>query len=183
MDNPKTYYNPINGEYTKILESSDQTGGEYTHFEVKLVPGGGNPVHFHTKFSEEFIAVKGKLGLLLNGKKIYLRPGDNVLVDPYAKHRFFNDTNEAIVFRVILRKGQQGFERFLKVMFGLANDGMTMTKNQVPKNIYHLAILYHWGDTHLVNPFNGIAAPVFKLLYKRAMKLGIDKKLTEKYCK
>lgn len=183
MDSHKTYHNPINGEYTKILESAQETGGEYTHFEVKLVPGGGNPVHFHTKFSEEFIVVEGKLGLLLNGKKHYLQPGENALVEPFAKHRFFNDTDKPIVFRVILRKGQPGFERFLKVMFGLANDGMTMTKNQIPKNIYHLAILYHWGDTHLVNPFNGIAAPVLQLIYKRAIKLGIEEKLIEKYCK
>ena len=183
MDSPKTYYNPINGEYTRILESSEETDGEYTHFEVMLMPGGGNPIHFHTKFSEEFTAVEGRLGVLLNSKKLYLQPGEDARVEPYAKHRFFNDTNAPIVFRVILRKGQPGFEQFLKVMFGLAADGLTITKNQVPKNIYHMAILYHWGDTHLVNPFNGIAAPLLAIIYKRAIKLGIDKRLVQKYCK
>jgi quercetin dioxygenase-like cupin family protein len=183
MDNSKIYHNPINGEYTKILESSAETAGEYTHFEVKLMPGGGNPLHFHTKFSEEFIAVEGKLGLITSGKRVYLQSGENAVVEPFTKHRFFNDTNEPIIFRVILRKGQPGFERFLKVMFGLVNDEMTMTKNQVPKNIYHLAVVYHWGDTHLVNPLNGIAAPVLKLLYRYAVKFGIDLKLIDKYCK
>jgi hypothetical protein len=36
----RTYHNPINGEYTKILESSAETGGAHTLFEVSLTPGG-----------------------------------------------------------------------------------------------------------------------------------------------
>ena len=63
MPETKTYYNPLNGEYTKILESSADTGGAYSLLEVSLLPGGGNPVHYHTRFTEEFFAVKGRLAL------------------------------------------------------------------------------------------------------------------------
>ena len=63
MPVPKTYHNPINGEYTKILESAAETEVEYTLLEVSLKPGGGNPIHYHKKFTEEFFAVKGTLGI------------------------------------------------------------------------------------------------------------------------
>jgi len=178
----KTYHNPINGEYTTILESAADTNGAYTHFEVSLSPGGGNPLHYHTGFTEEFTAVKGNLGLQLGKKTLYLQPGESALVPVYSYHRFFNDGNEPIIFRVKLTKGQPDFENFLKVMFGLVNDGRTMTKNQVPKNIYHIAVAYKWGDTHLTNPLFKVFSPLVLLLYRRSVKLGIEKQLLEKYC-
>ncbi|MXN90426.1 cupin domain-containing protein [Flavobacterium sp. Sd200] len=179
---PRTYHNPVNGEYTSILKSSFETNGDYTHFEVSLTPGGGNPVHYHTGFTEEFTAVKGLLGLQLGKKIIYLKPGETALVPVYSRHRFFNDTNDTIIFRVRLVKGQPGFENFLKAIFGLVNDRKTITGNQIPKNIYHLAIVYKWGDTHLTNPLIKLCAPILNLLYKRAVNLGIEQQLLQRYC-
>lgn len=180
---PKTYHNPINGEYTTLLQSAAETNGAYTFFEVSLTPGGGNPLHYHKGFSEEFTAVKGVLGLQLGRKKFHLQPGETALVPPLAHHRFFNDTDQTIVFRVKLSPGQPGFENFLKAMFGLVNDGLTITKNQVPKNIYHIAIMFRWGDTHFSNPAAKVIAPLFGLLYKTAVKKGVEQRLLEKYCR
>lgn len=181
MSAKRTYYNSVNGEYTSILESSAETNGEYTHFEVSLTPGGGNPIHYHTKFTEEFTAVKGRLGLYYNGENIYLHPGESRLVPIGVHHRFFNATDEDIVFRVILRKGQPDFEKFLIVMFGLVNDRKTITKNQIPKNVLTLAIMYQLGDTHLTNPVIRILAPIINTIAKIGNKLGIEKQLTDKY--
>lgn len=114
----RTYHNPINGEYTKILESSAQTGGAHTLFEVSLTSGGGNPVHYHTKFTEEFTAVEGLLGLQHGKTKVHLNPGESLVVPRLAHHRFFNDTPQTIVFHVKLTPGQPTFENFLKAMFG-----------------------------------------------------------------
>lgn len=178
----RTYHNPINGEYTKILESAAETGGAHTLFEVSLTPGGGNPVHYHTKFTEEFTAVKGLLGLQKGKAKVHLNPGESLLVPKLAHHRFFNDTAETIVFRVKLTPGQPTFENFLKAMFGLVNEGKTITKNQIPKNILHTAVMYHWGDTHLANPLVKLAAPLLDMLYKRAVSKGIEQQLFDKFC-
>lgn len=181
MAGKRTYYNPVNGEYTTILETSAETGGEYTHFEVCLTPGGGNPIHYHTKFTEEFTAVKGKLGLYYKNGNVYLQPGESCLVPVGVHHRFFNDTDEDIVFKVKLRKGQPDFEKFLVVMFGLVNDGKTVTKNQVPKNIFTLAIMYRWGDTHLANRFIKIISPLINAIAAYAVKKDKDKVLISKY--
>ena len=179
---PKTYHNPINGEYTTILESSGDTNGAYTHFEVSLAPGGGNPLHYHTKFTEEFFAVKGLLGLQKGKTIVHLKPGESALVPVGSHHRFFNDATEPIIFRVKLTKGQPDFENFLKAMFGLVNDGRTITKNQIPRNIYHIAVVFKWGDTYLTNPLFKLFSPLVLLFYKRAIKLGAERDLLERYC-
>ncbi|RZJ63975.1 MAG: cupin domain-containing protein [Flavobacterium sp.] len=171
----------MNGEYTKILESAADTNGEYSLMEVMLKPGGGNPMHYHTRFTEEFFAVEGKLGLGYGKETFYLKPGENKLVPIGAVHRFFNNTDSDIVFRVVLRKGQPDFEKFLKVMFGLVNDGKTVTKNQVPTNIYNIGLLYVWGDTHIDNWLFRLISPLARLFYKSAIRRGVDKKLLEKY--
>jgi quercetin dioxygenase-like cupin family protein len=183
MAKTETYHNPINGETTTILESSAQTSGAYTLFEVTLNAGGGNPLHYHKGFTEEFFAVKGKLGLQKGNQIVYLQPGKSAFVPIGVHHRFFNDTDTPITFRVKLTKGQPNFENFLKVMFGLVNDGQTITKNQIPKNIHHIAVMFVWGDTHLTNPFFRAFSPLAKVFYKRAVKLGIEKKLLDKYCR
>lgn len=178
----KTYYNPINGEYASILKTSDTTDGEYSFLEVSLKSGGGNPLHYHTRFSEEFHAVKGNLGVVYNKKKLYLKPREHFLVPPYHIHRFFNDSNEEIIFRVRLIKGQPDFGNFIKVLFGLVRDGKTFSKNQIPRNPFHAAILYKWGDTHPTSPFFKVLKPFANITYSIAQKLGIDKKLIAQYC-
>ena len=183
MPNPKTYYNPVNGEYARIIESSEDTGGEYSLLEVSLSPGGGNPLHYHTRFTEEFFALKGNLGLQYQKDIVHLKPGGKQLVPIGIPHRFFNDSTDEIVFRVKLRPGQPGFENFLKTMFGLVNDGKTITKNQIPKNIYQIAVMHNWGDTHLANPLFRLISPMVKLFYKRAVHLGIEAELLERYVK
>jgi len=181
MNEPKTYYNPLNGEYTKIIESSADTTGKYSLLEVTLMPGGGNPPHYHKRFTEEFIAVKGQLGLLYNKEIVYLEPGQSKLVPIGIEHRFFNNESEPIVFRILLRNGQPGFENFIKALFGLINDGKT-TKNMVPKNPLYSATLLFWGDTHIKNIFFYTFSPLAALAYRIARVTGADKKLLTKYC-
>jgi quercetin dioxygenase-like cupin family protein len=182
MRQVKTYHNPINGEYTKILETSAETRGAHTLFEVSLSPGGGNPIHFHTKFTEEFFAIKGSLGLQSSKKKLLLAPGESLVVSPFTHHKFFNNSTEEIIFRVKLTPGQPDFENFLKAMFGLVNDRKTITKNQIPKNIYHTAVMFAWGDTHLINPIIKLSKPILYKLYKKAQAKGIEQQLLNRYC-
>ncbi|WP_417351881.1 cupin domain-containing protein [Flavobacterium alkalisoli] len=182
MPESKTYYNPVNGEYTKILESAADTNGEYSHLEVCLKPGGGNPPHYHKKFTEEFFAVKGLLGMQYEKEDLHLQPGENRLVPIGTVHRFFNDTDEEIIFRIILRKGQPGFENFIKSLFGLVNDRKT-TKRQTPKNPLYAALLLKWGDTHLKNPFFYLLTPFAGMAYFLAKVTGADTRLKNRYCR
>src|SRR5690606_10689018 len=112
----------------------------------------------------------------------HLKPGESRLVPIGIEHRFFNDTLEDITFRIILRRGQPGFENFIKGLFGLVNDGKT-TKRQTPKNPFHAVLLLRWGDTHLRNPFFYILSPFASIGYRLAVHFGIEEKLLNKYCR
>lgn len=182
LNTPQTCYNPINGEYTTIIESALQSGGSHSLLEVSLNPGGGNPMHYHTRFTEEFTAVKGILSIGLGYKVTQLHPGESILVPIRTEHRFFNATDDVIIFRIKLRDGQPGFENFIKALFGLVRDGRT-SRQQIPYNIYYAAVLLHWGDTHLKNPFFRFLAPFAHYIYRRAARLGIEERLLDKYCR
>lgn len=181
MSVPKTYHNPINGEFTTILQSSEDTHGAYTQMEVSLNAGGKNPMHFHHHFTEEFEAVEGTLYLIAGKEKTQLLPGETLTVEALIRHQFYNPSNKTIVFRVKLFPGQPGFENFIKTTFGLVNDGKTW-KNQVPKNLLHAAVLLHWGDTHLTNYFFRKGEPLLRKMYQKAVKKGIEAELKSKYC-
>lgn len=181
LSHPKTYQNPINGEFTTILQSSEDTAGAFSQLEVKLNAGGKNPLHFHYNFTEEFEAVEGILHLEANGSKIQLQPGEKLSVSPRTAHRFYNPGDENIIFRVKLFPGQPGFEQFIKATFGLINDGKTY-RNQIPKSIFHAAILLHWGDTHLTSYAFKVGEPMLKSVYRYAVRKGIEARLYEQYC-
>jgi hypothetical protein len=96
-------------------------------------------------------------------------------------HRFRNRTDGPTTFLVELRPGHGGFEKAVRVVYGLASDGRVFSDG-TPKNPYHLALLLEWSDIGVPGLF-GVAEPLFRLLAKRARRKGIDKKLEAEYCR
>lgn len=45
----RRYYNPIQKDYATFLETSEETGGEFTLIEIEVAPGGGTPPHYHKR--------------------------------------------------------------------------------------------------------------------------------------
>ena len=138
-------------------------------------------MHFHYNFTEEFEAVEGVLCLIADGKKIQLKPAEKLTVAPRISHKFYNPSEETIIFRVKLFPGQPDFENFIKTVFGLVNDGKTW-KNQIPKNPLQAAVVFKWGDTHLANYLFRKGEPLLNKLYEKAVKNGIEAELKNKYC-
>lgn len=84
-------------------------------------------------------------------------------------------------FLVELRPGPAGFEKALKVGYGLAADGLT-APDGAPKNPYHLAVLLGWSEIRMPGVFT-LAGPLFRLLARRAHRKGIDLDLEARYCR
>ncbi|WOI24177.1 cupin domain-containing protein [Nonlabens ulvanivorans] len=176
-----TYINPITKERATILKTSAQTDGAFTYIEVELQPGGGNPIHYHQYFTEQFEPIEGTLGVHHLGKEIRLKPGQIFKVPVIDNHRFYNPGDRPIVFRAKLEPGQPGFENFMAALFGLVSDGKTFGKNQIPFNPFYAIILLKWGDTQVDSLFFKLFKSVLMMLYTLSRKLGYEKKLLHKY--
>ena len=62
----------------------------------------------------------------------------------------FNPTDQEIIFNVKLTPGHTGFENSLRIIYGLAGDGLTDNKT-IPKSIKHLALVVCMSDMNLLD--------------------------------
>ena len=173
-------YNPIQKDYATFLETSDETGGEHTLIEIEVAPGGGTTPHYHLTYAEHFEVISGALDVMVGGETRTLTAGEESVAPKNTLHNFHNATDRPTTFLVEFRPGHGGFEKALRVAYGLASDGLSNSKG-LPKNIYHTALLFEWGEGRMPGLF-GVLEPVFCLLAKRARRKGIDKDLERRYC-
>jgi mannose-6-phosphate isomerase-like protein (cupin superfamily) len=173
--------NPFIKDEVTFLHTTSETGGHFTELEILLMPGGKNPLHFHRTYSEKFTVVSGQLGVYIGkNKKKILNPGETYTVQPMQLHCFFNPGNTPIKFNVQIAPGHAGFEKTICIAYGLAADNFASKKSR-PINLKQTALLLFMGDMGIPGIFS-LFTPIFKLLAKRAIKSGEEKRLIEKYC-
>jgi mannose-6-phosphate isomerase-like protein (cupin superfamily) len=176
----RVFVNPAYKDKGTLLESAEETGGRYTLAELEVYPGGGNHMHIHKAFEETFIGVKGRLGLVLNGTKRYLYPGESITVPKNAPHRFFNDGDTPAVCHIRFVPGHDGFQKGIAIAYGLASDGMSDSKG-TPKKLIHLALLVRMTDTYPVGPL-ALLVPLLRMMSNTKRARQMEKELVEKYC-
>lgn len=176
----RTIVNPLFRDTVHFIETAAETNGKYSQMEVVLMPGGGNPPHVHNVFTETFAPVKGILGLKLGRKKIYLMPGESYKVKTGEVHNFFNPSNKPVTFQLKFFPGHAGMENMLRIVYGLAADGLT-NKKGLPKSILVSALIMKMSDSYPTGILS-LLRPFLSFLAKRAQKKGIEKQLFDKYC-
>lgn len=176
----RVFQNPLIKDKITFLKTSKETNGEYTLVEVELAVGGGNNLHAHTTFDEEFIPVEGTLGIDLGKTPLRLTPGEKAIAPVGKWHRFYNPGTEPIRFHVKITPSNEGFENCLKIAYGLADDGK-VNKSGVPTNFAHLSILLTMSDTRLPGIYS-LIHPVMHWKAKQARKKGIEQQLVQQYC-
>lgn len=176
----RVYENPKIKDRVTFLTTSAETGGAYTLVQVELEPGGGNALHYHTNFDEEFTALDGTLSIGLKKRQLHLKPGEKALARIGQLHRFYNASTEPIRFQVKLTPGSDSFEKAIAIGYGLAGDGLT-NKSGVPKKLDHLAVMLELSNTRLTG-FLALITPFLLRRAKRARKKGILQELENKYC-
>jgi quercetin dioxygenase-like cupin family protein len=175
----RVFENPLIKDKVTVLKTTSETNGKYILVEVELQPGGGNDMHYHTTFDEEFIAVEGVLGVDVEKATLRLHPGEQAIAPMNKLHRFYNPGATVIRFHVKIVPPKDNFLMGLSIGYGLAGDGLTSSKG-IPKKFAHLALLLDLTDTRLpglLSLFN----PIIKSSARRARKKGIDKQLLERY--
>ncbi len=176
---PRTITNPLIGDRVTFLKTADETGGGYTLVEVTLQPGGGTGLHYHVDYTESFTAVDGVLGIQLDDQELRLVPGEQAEVPLRRLHRFYNPGPTPITFQTRITPARQ-FEAMLRVAYGLATDGRCNAKG-MPKNIWHLALLFELGETYLPGLPLGVQRGLFGMLARIARRLGKDAALKPYY--
>lgn len=178
----RTIENPLFKDRVTFLETTAETEGKRTTLLLEVAPKGGNSLHYHKTFDEVFTVHEGQLGIQL-GKDIFvLEAGERVRVKAGDLHRFFNPSaTQTVVVHVLLDPGHRGMEIGLQVAYGLASEGRT-TRQGIPKNRYHMALLMHWTDTHIPGVFS-LLEPLLRWWRKRAIQKGMDQALVRQYVK
>lgn len=175
----RTYVNPVIKDTITFLQTASESAGNITAAEITLMPGGGNPLHYHKTYKETFTAIDGELGVQVGKSSRILKPGETCTVEVMQVHRFYNPTNTQIRFKVEIRPGHEGFENSLKILYGLAADGLT-DKKSIPKSLKHTAIIVTMSDMNVPGLLT-LIFPVLKRLAKKAIASGEQQRLIEKY--
>jgi quercetin dioxygenase-like cupin family protein len=178
-DLPRRIYNPVQRDAATFLETSEETGGERTLAELEIAPGGKVTPHYHLSYSETFKVLEGRLTVAVDGVRHELGPGDEAVAAPRSLHAWSNRGAERSVTRVELRPGSPGFEKALRVAYGLAADGLVL-KNGVPRNPLHAALLLEMGEVRLPGAYAALER-VLGLLVRVARWRGVDRELERRY--
>jgi hypothetical protein len=97
-----------------------------------------------------------------------------------AWHCFFNPMDREIRFGVQVEPANEKLEYFLRILYGLAADGLTDNKSR-PKTIKHAAILLGMAEAKIAGPLR-LMSPILKRVAKKAKANGEEQKLIDKYC-
>lgn len=177
----KIITNPLFKDSVKFVLTSTESAGKISELELTLQSGGKNPIHYHKSYSETFTAIEGEAGVGLGKKeKKILKPGESYTVEPNTLHYWFNPTEGEIKFRVEIKPGHEGFENSLRILYGLAKDGLT-NKEGIPKSMQHKAIVACMSDMNLPGFFT-LIFPLLERIAKKAKISGVEQQLIDRYC-
>ena len=146
---PDTIHNPVQKDTVTFLETAAETGR--TLVEVDLAPGGGNKLHRHLTYAERFEVLEGTLTVRIGRQRLRLGPGETATAPARSRHCFSNETGEPARFLVELTPGHAGFERSLRIAYGLASDGET-TRDGIPKRLSDMALLARMSEIRVCGP-------------------------------
>jgi mannose-6-phosphate isomerase-like protein (cupin superfamily) len=178
-DRPRRIYNPVQRDSAIFLETSEETGGARTLVELEVGPGGKVTPHYHLTYSERFAVLEGRLIIEIDGVRHDLGVGDEAVAAPGSLHAWSNPGEERSVAHIELRPGSPGFEKALRVAYGLATDGLVL-KNGVPRNPLQAALLLQMGEVRLPGAYAALER-VLGVLARVARWRGVDRELERRY--
>ena len=165
-----------------FLDTARSSRGRLTEIEVLLLPGGGNPPHYHRTYDEAFTIIEGSLQLKLAGRhRKALKAGETYVVTAGNVHSFYNDSDRPVQVRCRIMPANEGFENSLRIMAGLATDGCYNLRLQMPSSFQALAVCMAMSDTWVSGPLAVLNRPL-RLLAHVARWRGVERKLKHRYC-
>ena len=178
-DRPRRIYNPVQRDAATFLDTSEASRGARTLIELAVAPSGKVTPHYHLTYSERFKVLEGHLTVEIDGVRHELEAGDEAVAPPRSLHAWSNPRAERSVVHIELRPGRPGFEKGLRITYGLAADGRVL-KNGVPRNPLHAALVLEMGELRLPGAYAALER-VLRLLARIARWRHIDRELERRY--
>ena len=176
----RTIVNTATGEELTYLETSRETGGARSRFEMVAKPGGGVPVHQHADHDELIEVLEGEIEVTMNGTKRRLGSGERVLIERGTTHLWRNPSPDRdLKFRGGMTPGHPDFELFLRVYYGLGRDG-ELGKDGLPRRLGDLALLGDLDPSIFVGA-KRLLRPLMRWAAARARKRGREAELLRRY--
>jgi mannose-6-phosphate isomerase-like protein (cupin superfamily) len=179
----RTIHNPVLRDTVTFLTTAKESRGAVTELEATVMPGGSNPPHFHRTYDEIFIMLEGSLRLESSrGFQVDLCPNDQYVVKAGQVHSLRNVSDLRARIRTQIVPGNEGFENSLRIMYGLASDGLYHRQRRVPRSFQHLALCMSMSDTCIPGPLSFLNTG-FRLAALFARWRGVEKQLLSRYCR
>lgn len=116
--------NKVTGDRMKLIHSPD-SGFDSVKIEFTLPPQAkGAPLHYHLSFVETFAVIGGTLEMRVGSENRIVESGEAVTVPIRVPHSFNNPAADWVTFTTEIAPAGE-FEKFIRAMYGLANDGKT----------------------------------------------------------
>ncbi len=136
------------GDIYRFLATGEQTSGRYAIWEAIVPPGGGPPLHMHSRESEGFFVLEGELVVHVDGRRIVAGPGAFVNLQPGTKHGFKNETTQAA--RMLILVAPAGLERmFLEAGVRLASADCAGAAARIRKRLLSAYLMGRAAATHM----------------------------------
>ena len=176
----RTIVNPVIKDIATFVKTSKESNSTVSEIEIVVMPGGGNILHYHKTYSETFVAVEGDLGVKLKDEFKILKPSERYTVKPMELHAFFNPGGRPVKFKVLIEPGHEGFENSLRILYGLAADGLT-DKKSIPKKLTHTALVLTMSDMNAPGFLTWIF-PLLRWIANGEKARREERRLMQRYC-
>lgn len=113
----------VTGDVYRFLAVQENTNGRYAIFEATVPPGGGPPLHVHSREDEGFYILEGEITFRVEGQSVVGHAGTFVNLPPGVRHKFSNESPR--IARMLILVSPAGLER----MFQEA--GTTLSEGEV----------------------------------------------------
>jgi quercetin dioxygenase-like cupin family protein len=97
------------GDVYRFLATSEDTDGHYAIWEALVTPGGGPPLHVHSRETEGFFVLDGEMTFYVEDEVIRAQPGTWVHVPIGIRHRFQNESTAPA--RMLIQVAPGGLEK------------------------------------------------------------------------
>lgn len=175
----RVHENPVIKNRIEFKELCEESNGTRTVAEITLRKGGRVPLHYHYEFSEYYEVLEGQLKMQIGREVKTLNKNDYVLIPVKTVHRYYNDSDSEVKFKVVIQPGNMGYQLLVAVLNGLARDGR-VNKDGLPTNWLIRGYLSVAAGSN-VPGFLSWIQPLLNWLYRVAIRKGVDKQLLAKY--